>query len=437
MDEQRATTEAQMLDAVSPASRVTLLRRFTLLALGTTIVVGVLFGALTARMVENFALRSEARSIAGRVLDLTASRVALQSLQGDPGAAGGEFERTMRDLSAKNGIVQVTAWNHRGEILYVSDGPAVHDPFPASTAGLALNGQLHWRLVSKARGERPPVPMLDTLIPVIASGNPEPVAFLKVVSDLSDLSPALARVIWSVQISVVLGVLMLYAALFTIVRRASGDLDRSESALRWAFVGIIRSLVNALDARDMATAHHSSRVAENAVTIARTMGLPEHAVHEVQAAAFLHDVGKIGISDDLLTKEGPLTPREREIMERHTAYGHAILEPVAIADAIKLAVRHSHERWDGRGYPDGLAGEAIPLAARIIAVADAYEALTSDRPYRAARSSEDALQEIARNAEGQFDPKVVDAALRMWNQAARARMGERMRGSLEQSSTAG
>jgi HD-GYP domain-containing protein (c-di-GMP phosphodiesterase class II) len=279
--------------------------------------------------------------------------------------------------------------------------------------------------------------MLDTLIPVIASGNPEPVAFLKVVSDLSDLSPALARVIWSVQISVVLGVLMLYAALFTIVRRASGDLDRSESALRWAFVGIIRSLVNALDARDMATAHHSSRVAENAVTIARTMGLPEHAVHEVQAAAFLHDVGKIGISDDLLTKEGPLTPREREIMERHTAYGHAILEPVAIADAIKLAVRHSHERWDGRGYPDGLAGEAIPLAARIIAVADAYEALTSDRPYRAARSSEDALQEIARNAEGQFDPKVVDAALRMWNQAARARMGERMRGSLEQSSTAG
>lgn len=211
---------------------------------------------------------------------------------------------------------------------------------------------------------------------------------------------------------------MLYAVLFGIVRAASADLERKESSLRWAFIGIIRSLVNALDVRDMATAHHSSRVAENAVMIARALGLDEAAVNEVQVAGFLHDVGKIGIRDDLLSKEGPLTEEEREMMQRHPVFGYDILDPVSIPEEIKLAVRHSHERWDGRGYPDGLAGERVPLAARIIAVADAYEALTTERPYRPAQSPRNAVEEILRSAGTQFDPKVVDAALRMWKKAA-------------------
>src|SRR5207245_1629650 len=124
-------------------------------------------------------------------------------------------------------------------------------------------------------------PRLEVLVPVLSSSVPQPVAGYQVVSDLSDLAPALSRLTWSVLVSVILGVLMLYAALFTIVRKSSGDLERQEWALHRSFIGIIRSLINALDARDMATAHHSSRVADNAVLIAQAMGLDEVAVSEV------------------------------------------------------------------------------------------------------------------------------------------------------------
>ena len=217
----------------------------------------------------------------------------------------------------------------------------------------------------------------------------------------------------------ILGVLILYAALFTIVRKSSSDLERQEWALHRSFIGIIRSLVNALDARDMATAQHSSRVADNAVLIAQAMGLDEVAVSEVQVAGFLHDVGKIGIRDDVLTKHGPHTAEERAIIQRHTVYGYDILEPVPMSERIKRTVRHSHERWDGRGYPDGLAGESIPLAARIVAVADAFEALTTDRPYRAARKPTTAVEVIQRGAGTQFDPGVVDAFLKVWKRFSR------------------
>jgi len=324
----------------------------------------------------------------------------------------------MRELVGKANIVHVTLWSDRARILY-SDEPQAPDRTPAveTDIGRALKGQLQWSLRPVRQATRGGGPVMEVLIPVMVSGMPQPVAVYQVLADLSGLAPALARLIWSVQISVVLSVLVLYAALFTIVRAASGDLEGKESALRWAFTGIIRSLVNALDVRDMATAHHSSRVAEHAVKIARAMRIPEATVNEVQVAAFLHDVGKIGIPDHILLKPDALTEEERAIVERHAALGYDILDPVAIPEGIKLAVRHSHERWDGRGYPDGLAGDAIPLAARIVAVVDAYEALTTDRPYRSARPPRKAMEEIKLSAGTQFDPQVVEAALRVWKRS--------------------
>jgi HD-GYP domain-containing protein (c-di-GMP phosphodiesterase class II) len=203
---------------------------------------------------------------------------------------------------------------------------------------------------------------------------------------------------------------------FTIVRAASRDLESQHTALRRAFEGTVRSLANAVDARDMATADHSSRVAEYAVSLARAMGLTETQTYEVQVAGFLHDLGKIGIRDDILVKEGPLTKQEWMTMRRHPELGYEILAPVPIADSIKLAIRHSHEYWDGSGYPDGRVGDEIPLAARVVAVADAYEALTTNRPYRAARAPEEAAEEIMRCSGTQFDPKVVQAFLQVRGQ---------------------
>lgn len=416
IDRAQIAAEPQLTGGGTPGSRATLLRRFTFVTLGTSLVVGVLFGTILARVVEGFALRQEARAVAERVLETTASGVAVQHFLASPRPAPSQVRSVIQDLLDRTHILHITVWNARGEMVHRAGaspaGTAAIDP----PAPRPVDGRLRWKLRRAAPGSVPSPPLLEVDIPVMAAGVAQPVGLYQVVVDLTDLAPALGRLIVSVQLSVVLGVLILYAVLFTIVRRASHDLDRSESALRGAFVGIIRSLVNALDARDMATAHHSSRVAANAVAIARAMGLSPAALEEVQVAAFLHDIGKIGIPDEVLTKEGPLTVRERQIIQRHTVYGYEILDPVAISPTIKMAVRYSHERWDGRGYPQGLAGEAIPIAARIVAVADAFEALTTDRPYRRARPPAEAAAEIARSAGSHFDPKVVEAALRVWNQ---------------------
>ncbi len=400
--------------------RPTLLRRFTLLSLGTTIAIGIVFGTLTARLVQDFAFRRQARATAAHVGELVGSRLTLKDFLSAPPAGRAQFERAMQGVTGRAGIVHVVVWSRLGQVLY-SDGPdAPGQPAPAAARlRAALTGELQWDLIAPAvPGDRSSAPRLDVLVPVMVQGVDYAVAAYQVVVDLTDLAPALARLRWSVELSVVLGVLILYAALFTIVRRASGDLERKESMLRRSFVGIIRSLVNALDARDMATAHHSSRVASGAVTIARAMGLSDEAVGEVQVAGFLHDVGKIGIRDDVLAKRGALTRDEQAMMQRHTAFGFDILEPVPIPDGVKLAVRHSHERWDGRGYPDRLAGDRIPLSARIIAVADAFEALTTDRPYRSAQHPQRAAEEISRCAGTQFDPAVVDAFVSVWQQIA-------------------
>lgn len=181
--------------------------------------------------------------------------------------------------------------------------------------------------------------------------------------------------------------------------------------LEEAFLGTVRSLAEAIDAKDPSTHGHSDWVSRYAVMIGRQMQLSEKDIDELRYAGYLHDVGKIGISDGILGKPSHLTTEQWKLMKMHTIMGDRILEPVRISPMIKAAVRHHHERFDGKGYPDGRAGEDIPLSARILSVADAYEAMTSDRPYRKALSDEQAMGELRRYSGAQFDPLIVEAFL--------------------------
>jgi HD-GYP domain-containing protein (c-di-GMP phosphodiesterase class II) len=399
-------------------SGATLLRRFTVVSLGATVVVGVLFSAIAARVAEDYALRQQAHTAALYVSEFVAPRLVPQDFLSPPPARRVQFEFALHDLIGKASILRVTVWNRDGQVLYSNDRTLVGHTFPLTPLlSSALDGHIQYQLVRAAPASAPgPHLEVEVFVPVVVSGDPRPVAAYNVLVDLTDLEPALSRLRSSVRATVALGMLVLYAGLFTIVRRASRDLAHQHAALRRAFEGTVRSLANAVDARDMATADHSSRVADYAASIARTMGLSEAEAHEVQVAGFLHDLGKIGIRDDILVKQGQLTKQEWRTMRRHPLVGYDILAPVPIAERIKLAIRHSHESWDGGGYPDGLSAEQIPLAARIVAVADAYEALTTDRPYRSARDPEEAAEEIKRCAGTQFDPRVVDAFLQVWPQ---------------------
>jgi diguanylate cyclase (GGDEF)-like protein/putative nucleotidyltransferase with HDIG domain len=166
------------------------------------------------------------------------------------------------------------------------------------------------------------------------------------------------------------------------------------------------SLAKAVDARDTYTGSHSTRVAELAAWIAARLGLDVEQVELARLAGSLHDLGKLAIPEEILRKPGPLTPPERLVLERHSQIGFRMLESLGV-DPVADWVLHHHERWDGMGYPDGLSGDEIPLGARIIFVADAYDAMTSDRAYRGRLRPQEAVAELERCAGSQFDPEIV------------------------------
>lgn len=184
-------------------------------------------------------------------------------------------------------------------------------------------------------------------------------------------------------------------------------------SLEEIYIEVITALANAIDARDAYTHGHSNRVMEYSVALAEGMGLSPDEVDVIRHASILHDVGKIGIREKILKKPGLLTEEERREMEYHPFIGTRILQSVRLLEPVMPLVYHHHERYDGSGYPDGLKGEEIPLGSRIIAVADAFESMTSDRPYRKALPLEEALAELRRGAGTQFDPHVVEVFLRL------------------------
>jgi ribonuclease P protein subunit RPR2 len=183
--------------------------------------------------------------------------------------------------------------------------------------------------------------------------------------------------------------------------------------LRRSYMATVRALCNAVEARDAYTGKHAERVAAYGMEIARVMDAPFSDDPEVEFGFLLHDVGKVAVPDSILWKPEPLTPEERTLMERHPLVGWEILREIDFLGEAKLVVRHHHERWDGAGYPDGLAGDVIPLAARVFAVADVLDALTTLRPYRPPSPLEDARVVIEESSGTQFDPEVVDAFMQI------------------------
>jgi HD-GYP domain-containing protein (c-di-GMP phosphodiesterase class II) len=220
----------------------------------------------------------------------------------------------------------------------------------------------------------------------------------------------------------------------TALRRKNEELEGANrkilemtETLRETYDGTLEALVTALDARDRETKGHSTRVTEYTLDIAHRLGLrPETPVWEdLKRAALLHDVGKIGVSDFILHKPGPLSPEEWEEMRRHPVIGYEMLKGVRFLAGPTEIVHSHHERFDGKGYPQALAGDEIPLGARIFAVADTFDAMTSDRPYRRALPWEVARDEIVRHSGTQFDPQAVEAFLQAYEQWVQTRAKEK------------
>lgn len=206
----------------------------------------------------------------------------------------------------------------------------------------------------------------------------------------------------------------LFTTAFAVGALAERDQTR-RAQLEAAYRGVVEIMARFIDAVDRSTENHSRRVAERAIELARELAMPDEELETLRVAAYLHDIGKVEVSTDVLQKASQLSPSEAEAMRRHVDHGVELLQRVGgLLEHVVPIVLYHHERWDGRGYK-GLKGEQIPLGARIIAVADTYDAIVDDRPYRRGRSHTQAIDILRAERGTQFDPAVVDAFLRLYD----------------------
>jgi putative nucleotidyltransferase with HDIG domain len=204
------------------------------------------------------------------------------------------------------------------------------------------------------------------------------------------------------------------------VEERTRELAEKNEELQRLFISAIESIVLALQAKDEYTEGHSRRVSVHATGIAREMSLPGGEVENIGMAALLHDIGKVGTKESILNKPGKLTAEEGDHIRSHPLIAASILEPITPLAEVIAYIKHVHEAYDGGGYPDGLTGDEIPLGARIIAVADVFDAMTSPRPYRPAIEENVVLDHLTGESGKQFDPTVVQAFLKVYRQARRS-----------------
>jgi HD-GYP domain-containing protein (c-di-GMP phosphodiesterase class II) len=205
--------------------------------------------------------------------------------------------------------------------------------------------------------------------------------------------------------------------LYRAERERSSELEKVLESLQESYLATMTSLAQVIEAKDQTTRGHLDRTQAYGLALARRVDPALAERPTLGYGFFLHDIGKVGIPEQILCKAGALTPDEWDVMRSHPLLGAQIVEPIAfLRDAVDL-IRHHHERFDGKGYPDGLAGEDIPVEARIFSVADSFDAMTSDRPYRDSIGIERALDEIRAGSGSQWDPEVVTVFLEMMNDA--------------------
>jgi len=290
---------------------------------------------------------------------------------------------------------------------------------PGSTVGYGSYDTHHMDGMAMPAGASLPPNMsrinaLQAWVPVTQNG--QIVGAVVVWRDMETIDAAMMRIQMTLTAIILGAIALLWLILRGVYGRSSKRIVQQAKALESALVerdrtydATLTALASALDVRDTETGGHSDRVLRYMELVIGAMGISGEQTAFLRRGALLHDIGKIGVPDNILRKPAALSDAEWQTMRRHPEFGARIIAGIPFLQDVSQIVRHHHERWDGKGYPDRLAGEAIPLGARIFAVADSFDAMTSDRPYRRAMSVEEACDEIARCRATQFDPTVVDA----------------------------
>ncbi len=353
------------------------------------------------------------QDVAAFVAPVVANHLVLDDLSGPmpPQREATILEMIVGD--ARDRLRGLQVWNLDGS--HVLGHGAVAAPTAADLRAVA-SGATVYRQTSDADGE----PLLDTYVPLRLGGDQRVVGVVGARTTTEHLKQEIAAVRGflyrtlggTLALAFLAMLALMYLGNRAIRQRERALLAQSRELAR-ARHEIALAIIGALDLRDTETEGHSLRVQGLSLAIARELGCSDEELDVIGLGALLHDIGKIGVPDHVLRKPGPLTDGEWDDIRRHPELGYRLLKQLTLAPGVADIVRAHHERWDGTGYPLGLTGDAIPLGARIFAVADAFDAMTSDRPYRRALRRDEAIAEIVRGSGTQFDPRVVRAFLRV------------------------
>lgn len=406
-------------------SRLTLLQTFAVVSLVVFVFIGLGTAYVIGGAVQRSALRAAESDAIENLQKRLINHLSPVSLRGPMrGSVARHFDHLVRRDVLDGRVVVVKVWNPKGVVVYSSDRGIIGKHFPLEDdVSAALHGRPFANVSSldaeENQSDRRFGKLLQVYIPIRFSNGPVLGAFeiYEVYGPLGGQIASLQRTSYEVLGG---GLLVLYVLLFGIVRAGSDTIIRQQRQLRshadeleTSYKETITSLAAAVDARDSQTELHSERVVDLAVRLGKNMKLDEATLQSLQKGAQLHDIGKIGVPDAILLKPGPLTETEWQRMRMHPVIGYDMIKDISfLADALPV-VRHHHERWDGRGYPDGLCGNEIPLVARIFSIVDTFDAITCDRPYHAGSTVDIALVRIWRESGAQFDPDIVDCFLEM------------------------
>lgn len=401
--------------------KLTLIQRFCILCFASLVFFGVAFGWHGHNTFERSTINRARDKTADIVSHNIVSRFSMEDfMHPKTGDEYVEFSLKATAIPLGKNIRNLTFWNREGVVVWSDDPELVGRPFKDNAAlERALRGEAAANLVTESEltekswdnGSATAENVLELYVP-ITYGDPR--KFLGVVEVREDAGPLLATISGHNKASWVGvggGFSLLFLVLYGIVAKASEKLERQSSELKDLVVGFTSSMAHALEAKSPWSRGHSERVGMYCERIAIKMGLPRSEIKNLKLAGLLHDIGKIGMHDHLLEKPEKLTIEEFNLIKKHPELGAKILSEIKHLQDIIPAIEHHHERFDGGGYPHGIGGKDIPLGARILHVADSFEAITDDRPYRRARDYETAVREIIRNSGTQFDPEVVRAFL--------------------------
>jgi putative nucleotidyltransferase with HDIG domain len=413
-------------------NRFTIVQRY---AIRSAIFVAVM--AIALGLVLTYAIRQISLSSATKTAQIIVDELILPHVS-DAELAGGALSPTsiaelksavMTELPSAD-IVAIKVWSRGGRLLFSTDSSdRIGKSFGDHEAlAKALKGSVSREIATSSNEENENQferegAVMEIYSPVKGANGEPPLGVFEIYQSYAPVAASLWGMIGLVWLVIIAGAVPSYLLQLRFVQRTASQLHTAESALAEVnsrlegsldelamhSLGTLQALVAAVDAKDSYTARHSIAVTDYAVAIGKRLGLEQSELESLERAGLLHDVGKIGTPEAILLKPTELTEEEFLVIREHPEMGGHIVETIPFVADLMPVVRSHHERFDGSGYPDGLKGEEIPLLARILAVADAFDAMTSDRPYRKGMPISSAAADMVGHKGVQFDPAIVDA----------------------------